>query len=52
MLQEVVDEYIASLSLRRQEPGGINSHTIMAYRKDLSQVSRYLKRRNRENWQH
>lgn len=51
MLQEVVNEYISSLSSNGQERGGTNSNTIVTYRNDLSQVSNYLKRRNIENWQ-
>jgi integrase/recombinase XerD len=51
MLQEVVDEYIASLSLKEQGREGANQNTIVAYRNDLNQVCVYLKRLQIENWQ-
>jgi integrase/recombinase XerD len=51
MLQEVIDEYIASLSLKEQGHGGTNQNTVMAYRNDLNQVCSYLKRQEIENWQ-
>jgi integrase/recombinase XerD len=51
MLQEVVDQYIASLSLKEQGHEGANHNTIMAYRNDLNQVCVYLKRQQIENWQ-
>ena len=51
MLQEVIDEYIVSLSLKEQERGGTNQNTVVAYRNDLHQVSVYLKRQQIENWQ-
>src|SRR3989442_487684 len=51
MLQEVIDEYIASLSLKEQERGGTNQNTVVAYRNDLNQVCSYLKRQQIENWQ-
>ena len=38
MLEDVVDEYIASLSLREQGRDGTNQNTIMAYRNDLNQA--------------
>ena len=38
MLQEVIDEYIASLSLKEQGRGGTNQNTVVAYRNDLNQV--------------
>ena len=51
MLQEVIDEYIASLSLKEQGRGGTNQNTVVAYRNDLKQVCSYLKRQQIENWQ-
>ena len=51
MLQEVIDEYIASLSLKEQGRGGTNQNTVMAYRNDLNQFCSYLKRQEIENWQ-
>jgi integrase/recombinase XerD len=50
MLQDVVDEYIASLSLKEQERAGNNSNTVVAYRNDLGQVCTYLKQQKVENW--
>src|SRR5947209_3722695 len=51
VLQEVVDEYIASLSLKEQGQVGSNSNTVVAYRNDLHQVCTYLSHRKVENWQ-
>ncbi len=51
MLQEVIDEYIASLSSKKQGHGGTNQNTVVAYRNDLKQVCSYLKRQQIENWQ-
>ena len=51
MLQEVIDEYIASLSVKEQGRGGTNQNTVVAYRNDLKQVCSYLKRQQIENWQ-
>ncbi len=51
MLQEVIDEYIASLSLKEQGRDGTNQNTVVAYRNDLNQVCIYLKRQQVENWQ-
>ena len=51
MLQEVIDEYIASLSLKEQGRGGTNQNTVVAYRNDLNQVCSYLKRQQIGNWQ-
>lgn len=51
MLQEVIDEYIASLSLKGQGREGTNQNTVVAYRNDLKQVCIYLKRQQIENWQ-
>ena len=50
MLQEVIDEYIASLSLKEQGRSGTNQNTVVAYRNDLNQVCSYLKRQQIENW--
>jgi site-specific recombinase XerD len=51
MLQVVIDEYIASLSLKKQGQDGTNQNTVVAYRNDLTQVCSYLKRQQIENWQ-
>jgi len=51
MLQEVIDEYIASLSVKEQGHEGTNQNTVVAYRNDLYQVCVYLKRQQIENWQ-
>jgi integrase/recombinase XerD len=51
MLQEVIDEYIVSLSSKEQGRGGTNQNTVVAYRNDLKQVCSYLKRQQVENWQ-
>src|SRR6266566_3509813 len=51
MLQEGIDEYIASLSLKEQGREGANHNTVVAYRNDLNQVCVYLKRQQIENWQ-
>ena len=51
MLQEVIDEYIASLSLNEQGRGGTNQNTVVAYQSDLKQASSYLKRQHIEYWQ-
>lgn len=50
MLQEALDEYIASLSAREGEHGGSNQNTIAAYRNDLSQLCSYLAEQHIENW--
>ena len=50
MLQDAVDEYIASLSEREQGKGHNNQNTIAAYRNDLNQLSIYLKQQHVENW--
>ena len=51
MLQEVIDEYIASLSMKEQGREGTNQNTVVAYRNDLKQVCAYFKRQQIENWQ-
>jgi integrase/recombinase XerD len=51
MLQEVIDEYIASLSLKEQGRSGTNQNTVVAYRNDLKQACSYLKRQQIEDWQ-
>ena len=51
MLQEVIDEYIASLSLKEQGRVGPNQNSVVAYQNDLKQVCSYLKRQQIENWQ-
>lgn len=50
MLQDAVDEYIASLSSREDEQGRSNSNTMAAYRNDLGQLCAYLSQREVENW--
>lgn len=56
MLQDVVDEYLASLSVEHFSPEGLsdgleNQNTVGAYRNDLSQTCTYLARRGIQNWQ-
>jgi integrase/recombinase XerD len=51
MLQEVIDEYIASLSSNERENGGTNQNTIVAYRNDLNQVCSYLMHQQVDEWQ-
>jgi len=51
MLQEGIDEYIASLSTREQGREATNSNTIVAYRNDLNQACAYLTRQGIESWQ-
>jgi integrase/recombinase XerD len=51
MLQEVVDEYIASLSLKGQGREEANHNTIVAYRNDLNQVCVYFRQQQIESWQ-
>ena len=50
MLQDSIDEFIASLSTREQEHGGNNQNTIVAYRNDLHQLRIYLEQQGVENW--
>lgn len=56
MLQDVVDEYLNSLSVEHISPAGlsdglVNQNTIVAYRNDLGQTCAYLAHRGIENWQ-
>lgn len=56
MLQDVVDEYLASLSVEHISPDGLsdgleNQNTVGAYRNDLSQTCAYLAHRDIQNWQ-
>ncbi len=51
MLQEVIDEYISSLSSQERGHDGTNLNTIAAYRNDLNQFSSYLVRQQVNNWQ-
>ena len=51
MLQEAVDDYIATLSTREYTDGGNNSNTIMAYRNDLGQLCSYLSAQGIQDWQ-
>lgn len=48
MLQEAINVYIASLSMKEDERG--NRNTIMAYRNDLNQLCCYLTSRGVESW--
>ena len=50
MLQEAVDDYIATLSTREYTGGGNNSNTIMAYRNDLGQLCSYLSSQGVQDW--
>ena len=51
MLQDFIDEFMASLSTREQEYGGNNQNTIVAYRNDLHQLRVYLEeQREIGNW--
>ena len=51
MLQDSIDEFMASLSTREQEHGGNNQNTIVAYRNDLHQLRVYLEeQREIGNW--
>lgn len=51
MLQEAVDEYIATLSSDREdERGRGNQNTIAAYRNDLHQLYTYFTQQGIENW--
>jgi integrase/recombinase XerD len=51
MLQEAIDEYMASLSLNEQGHNGANQNTIVAYRNDLNQACAYLKQQQVHDWQ-
>ncbi|MBO0777435.1 MAG: tyrosine-type recombinase/integrase [Ktedonobacteraceae bacterium] len=50
MLQEAVENYIASLSARAPEHRGNNRNTILAYRNDLGQLCSYLSGENIQDW--
>ncbi|MFL5660983.1 MAG: site-specific integrase, partial [Ktedonobacteraceae bacterium] len=50
MLQEAVEEYIASLSSHEDERGRSNQNTMAAYRNDLGQLCTYLSQHDIENW--
>lgn len=55
MLQDVVDEYLTSLSVEDTSADGtsegvVNRNTVVAYRNDLTQASAYLNRQNVQNW--
>src|ERR1700681_827578 len=52
MLQEGIDEYIASLSTKEQGREEPNPNTIVAYRNDLNQACTYFTRQGIESWQH
>jgi integrase/recombinase XerD len=51
MLQEDIDEYISSLSTKKQGREETNQNTIVAYRNDLSQACAYLMQQGVESWQ-
>jgi integrase/recombinase XerD len=54
MLQEVVEEFLISLSVEDTAPDGegvVNRNTVVAYRNDLTQASAYLERQSVQNWQ-
>ncbi len=56
MLQDVVDEYLSSLSVHDVAQEGrledaANRNTIVAYRNDLAQTCAYLERQHIQNWQ-
>ncbi len=50
MLQEAVDDYIATLSPKENERVGTNMNTVMAYRNDLRQLCHYLQEQGVEHW--
>ncbi|HLI07564.1 MAG TPA: tyrosine recombinase [Ktedonobacteraceae bacterium] len=50
MLQDAIDEFIASLSIREQGRGGNNQNTVLAYRNDLNQLRGYLEKQGVEAW--
>ncbi|WP_165423734.1 tyrosine recombinase [Ktedonosporobacter rubrisoli] len=50
MLQDAVESFIASLSVKEYENGGNHRNTIMAYRNDLRQLSAYLEQQGLEEW--
>lgn len=56
MLQEVVDEFLISLSVEDSavdgvSEGPVNRNTVVAYRNDLTQAGAYLGRQQVQNWQ-
>jgi integrase/recombinase XerD len=56
MLQEVVDDFLTSLSVEDMAPDGtsegvVNRNTVVAYRNDLTQTCAYLGRQGVQNWQ-
>src|SRR5689334_5946883 len=56
MLQEVVDEFLTTLSIEDTAPDGtsegvVNRNTVVAYRNDLTQACAYLTRQQVLNWQ-
>jgi integrase/recombinase XerD len=51
MLQEGIDEYIASLSKAEHGREETNQNTVVAYRNDLNQACAYLSRQCVESWQ-
>lgn len=56
MLQDVVEEYLTSLSVKDIAPDGtseglVNQNTVVAYRNDLGQACAYFSRQHVTNWQ-
>jgi integrase/recombinase XerD len=56
MLQDVVDDFLTSLSVEDTAPDGtsegvVNRNTVVAYRNDLTQTCAYLARQSVQNWQ-
>lgn len=50
MLQDAVENYIASLSAREPGQRGNNRNTVLAYRNDLSQLCTYLEEQALQDW--
>ncbi len=50
MLQEAVDDYMASLAMNENGQTGNNQNTIVAYRNDLNQLCAYLDQQSITNW--
>lgn len=55
MLQDIINEYLLSLSVEEASQGGVpeglaNQNTVVAYRNDLTQAGAYLSRQQVQNW--
>ncbi len=50
MLQDAVDEFLASLASKENRRRGTNQNTVVAYRNDLQQLCHYLWPLSLENW--